>query len=350
MLPTLVLCMVLSGAAEDTPSDAALTPVEKPAPAPAMNDDAVKFDELPAAAPHVSDDARVKQFLGAFAGGLVGFGAMIALMPLDQTLVGCIGCVGPFQILLTALAPVVSMTAAWAVHAALGGQGGVLAPYMAFLPAVLVAMVILNIAKDIDPSTTVGHLPFVAAAGFFLAGGSALALDLRGRQLDGLGGSARGWGGADAARVSVVTLVSAATSTIGALLSALLGALNPFLGIAAGFVQSVGVAAAAWGTHKAMHGRGTLGAALGGIGLGGLVTLGSVGLYLLAQSFTSTSTLRSTAGAMMSVEVGVVSAMFAGTLALELSHTMEVQNAMPKFQIGAAPLRDGGMVSAGMRF
>ncbi|MFT3712756.1 MAG: hypothetical protein QM817_34325 [Archangium sp.] len=351
MLPTLVLCVVLSGAAE--PSDPDLTPSDTSAAkaTPGMNEDAVKFDELPVATPKVNDDARVKQFLGAFAGGLVGFAAMVALMPLDQTLgASCLGCIGPFQLLLSVLAPVVSMTAAWGVHSALGGKGGLLTPYVAFFPAVILALIMINIARDIDVTTTVGHVPFLAAAGFFLAGGSAIALDLRGRQLDGLGTTSR-WGGADAGRVAVTTLVSAATTTVAALLSIGLGALSPFLGIAAGLVQSVGVAAAIWGTHKALRGRGTLGAALAGVGLAGLFTFASVGLYALAQNFFGgISSLRTTTGAMLATELGVVSAMFAGTLALEFSHTAEIEAAMPKFQIGAAPMRDGGLVSAGMRF
>lgn len=345
MLPTLVLVVALSaGDPADTPTQPTLTP-------PAAPEEAVKFDELPVATPRVGEDQRVQRFLGAFAGGLVGLGGMLALMPLaDSAIAGCFGCVNGMHVVLGAAAPVVSVTAAWAVFSLLGGDAGPIAPWAAMLPAVTAGLLLANISRDVDAQTLVAQLPFVVAAGFFLAGGSALALDLRSRQLDALG-TARHWGGAAAGRVAVTSLVSALTSSVGALISGLLMTFNPFLGITAALVQTLGVAATSYGVHHAMKGKGTLSAALAGMGLGTLVTLGCVGLYALSQSsFSSFNLLRNSGAAVLTVEVGIVAALFAPMVALELSHTSEVEAALPKFSVGAAPVRDGAMVSAGMRF
>lgn len=120
------------------------------------------------------------------------------------------------------------------------------------------------------------------------------------------------------------------------------------LGAAAG---SLGVAAAGWGVHRAMNGRGSYLSSLTGLGLGWVVTMGGLGLYALSQGgFTSFSPIRNTAGLLMLIELGVASALFAPTLALEWSHTNAVEASLPKFSFGAAPIAQGGMVSAGMRF
>ncbi|MBL8915313.1 MAG: hypothetical protein JNM17_31710 [Archangium sp.] len=358
MLPTLVLVAALSAGGGDAPEqpsadqsteakEAKLTPAKPPA---LPNDDAVKFDELPDTSPRVGDDARVQRFLGAFAGGLVGLGATLALIPLADSASPCPTCLNGWHVVLGAAAPVVSLTAAWATFTLLGGDAGILTPVVAYIPAVLAGLLIANIAKELDANTVTAQLPFLAAAGFFLAGGAAIALDSRSRQLAGLG-SGKTWGGADAGRVAVNTLVSATTTAVSALLSVLGGVLNPFFGIALGVLQSVGVAAATWGVHRSMKGKGTLGAALAGMGVGGAVTFAAVGLYALSQSsFSSFNALRSTSGGVLTVQLGIMAALFAPTLALEFSHSLEIEAAMPKFSVGAAPMRDGGMISAGMRF
>ena len=346
MLPTLVLVAVLSGAG-DAPTDVAGDLTPKPVSAP---DDAVRFDELPDAAPRVGDDARVKRFLGAFAGGLVGLGATLALMPLADGDFTCPGCTNGWHIVLGATAPVVSMVAAWLTFSLLGGDAGLLTPVVAFIPAVLATLLMANIAKDTEANTLVAQLPFLVASGFFFAGGSALALDARARQLAGLG-TARAWGGADAGRVAVTSVVSATSTAVSALFSVLLGTLNPFVGIAAGFVQSLGVAAATWGVHRGMKGKGALSAALAGMGVGAALTFAAVGLYALSQSsFSSFNAMRSTGAILLTVQLGAMAALFAPTLALEFSHSLEVEAAMPKFTVGAAPVREGAMLSAGLRF
>lgn len=353
MLPTLVLVAALSAGGDAPVTDAPTEPVAEKlaAPKPPVNDDAVRFDELPDNTPRIGDDARVQRFLGAFAGGLVGLGATLALMPLTDVTSACPGCVNGWQIVLGAAAPIVSVVAAWATFSLLGGDAGILTPLVALFPAVLAGLLMANIAQSIEANTAVAQVPFVAAAGFFLAGGAAIALDSRARQLGNLG-SARTWGGADAGRVAVSSLVSATTTAVSGLLSVLAGTLNPFFGIALGVLQSVGVAAATWGVHRSMKGKGSLGSALAGMGVGGAVTFAALGLYLLSSaSFSSSFNLmRSTAGGLLTVQLGMVAALFAPTLALEFSHSLEIEASMPKFSLGAAPMRDGAMVAAGMRF
>jgi hypothetical protein len=353
MLPTLVLCAVLS-AGQDTPAaDATLTPAAPASTANAAPADAVKFDELPDVAPRAGDDARVKRFLGAFAGGLVGFGAMMALVPAAEPAFTCMGfgC-GPsgWQLLLGALAPVASLTAAWATFSLLGGDAGVLTSWAAYLPAALAGFFLLNVMRDVDATSSVARLPFLFATAFFLAGGAAIALDVRARQLDGLG-SARRWGGADVGRVALTSLISVVSVAGAGLLSGLLGALNPFLGIAAGFVQSVGVAAATWGVHKAMRGKGSFAAALAGVGLAGSAVFAMVGLYLLSLNGAFTfDPVRNSVGPMLLTQGAIVAALVIPTMALEVGHSLTVESSLPRVSVGAAPLRAGAMVSAGLTF
>lgn len=327
----------------------------KPLNAKAGPPGAVNFDALPAL-PKTSDDARVKRFLGALTGGVVGLGASLALMPLgDGT--GCFGgpCVSFVHGLVGTFAPLLALGGAWLGFELMGGDGGLLTPSLALGPALLVALALLSVARDMDSNTALSLMPYLIASGAFLAGGAALALDLRARQLSLLGGAA-GWAKAPPGRVALTALVTALTATATGFVTALLvavaqfSALGPILGIISAATGTLGVAAAGWGVHRAMGGRGTFLSALAGLGVGWVVTLAGAGLYALSQGGFTFSPIRNTSGVVMLVELGIASAVFAPTLALEWSHSNAIEASLPTFSFSAAPINQGGMVAASMRF
>lgn len=356
MLSAAVVCLVLTAGPTSIDESVAadLTPKQVKATASAVN-----FDALPPVV-NTPDDVRVKRFLGAFAGGVVGLGAALALMPLGDS-VGCFGgpCVSFLHGLIGTFAPLLALGGAWLGYELTGGDGGLLTPAIALAPALLIALGLLNLAAEMDSNSTLSLMPYVITSGVFLAGGAALAFDVRARQLSALGGAAS-WGKASAGRVGVTALVTALAGASTAALSALLGAAAGFyngvgpvvlVGLSAA-LGSIGVAAAGWGVHRAMNGRGSFLSALTGLGLGWLVTGAGVALFALAQagSFATFNPVRSTSGALLMSELAIAAAILGPTLALEWSHTDAVQASLPTFSIGAAPIAQGGMLSAGLRF
>lgn len=355
-----IACLLLAvggGAATDEPtwSDEPATTELKPAPARATAA-AMSFDALPEP-PKASDDARVKRFLGALAGGVVGLGASMALMPLGDG--SCFGgpCVSALHGLIGVFAPLLSVGGAWLAYEILGGDGGLLTPVLALPPAILIALGLLSVAGAQDANTALALAPFLVASGVFLAGGAALALDSRSRQLEGLGAAAS-WGKAGAGRVAVGSLVTAVATLGAAGFSVLLYAIGQYsalgfvLATAGALAGTFGAAAAAWGVHRGLDGRGSFGSALAGFGVAWLATFAGLGLYALSQSsggFTF-NPLRTTPGTLLFVELVVASATFLPVLALEWSHTNAVEAALPKFSFSAAPIPQGGMVAAAVRF
>lgn len=348
-LTAAVFCLWVSlGAAESASTDSASAVT-------APTDKLTNFDALPPL-PQTSDDARVKRFLGAFTGGVVGLAASLSLMPLGDT-AGCFGgpCVSFLHGMVGLFAPLLSIGGAWLGYTLMGGDGGLLTPTIALAPAILIALALLTAAKETDATTALRMMPYVVTAGAFLSGGAALALELRSRQLARLGAAAS-WGSAPAGRVAITSLVTVLAGGGAAAISGLLfalgsfTALGPILLIVAAAAGSVGVAAAGWGVHHAMGGRGSFLSALAGLGIGWLVTLGGGALFAVSQNFTTFAPVQNTAGTILLAELGVASAAFAPALALEFSHTEAIEASLPSFTIGASPLSQGGMISAGMRF
>jgi hypothetical protein len=357
VLTATVVCLALSlGAVEDSafrdePTNVELKPANSVRPPPA----AVNFDELPPVVV-IEDDQRVKRFLGALTGGVVGLGASLALMPIGDS-VGCFGgpCVSFIHGMLGTLAPLLAVGGAWLGFELMGGDGGLVTPAVALGPALLIGLVLSNVARETNADTALALLPYVIASGAFLVGGAALALDARARQLNGLGGAAS-WGKATAGRVAMTSLVSLLSGGGAALVSGLLfaigqfSALGPVLLVVGALSGLVGTAAATWGVHRAMNGRGSFGSALLGLSVGATLFLGALGLYAGSVGGFSFNPVRDTASVLMMIELGVAAALFAPTLALEFSHTSTIEASLPKFTIGAAPTANGGMVAAGMRF
>ena len=316
---------------------------------------AVSFDALPPV-PEIPEDARVKRFLGALTGGVVGLGATLALMPLGDS-VGCFGtpCVSFLHGMVGLFAPLLSLGGAWLGFELMGGDGGLVTPAIALAPAILISIGLLGIAREADANTVISLMPYLISAGVFLTGGAALALDLRARQVNSLG-AAQSWGKASSGRVAITSLVSGLSASGVALLSGVFfGFSYAGWGVVAGFASAIagsfGVAAATWGVHRALNGRGSFVSALAGLGIGMAVTgLGAL-LFAVSQGgFGVFSPVRNTSGTILLVELGVAAALFSPMLALEFSHTSAVQASLPTFSLSAAPTPNGGMVAAGLRF
>lgn len=359
---TAALCLVL-GLAGSEPDDAPgadlseerLAPQPKEvAPTKAAPADAVKFDALPLP-PTVSDDARVKRFLGAFTGGVLGLAATMALMPLgDSSCFGGRGCLAGSQVVFGAVAPFVSAFGSWLGYTIAGGEGGLMTPFLAIVPAGVLALILSLVANGAGAETVGALMPYFITSGVLLSGGAALALDIRSRQLDRLG-RASTWAAAPAGRVAVTSLVSMLTVGAGIAATALVGALCRdggciALDVVLGSAAVIGAAAAVWGVHAAMGGRGSFLSALASMAIGTLVTFGAVALYAGGISFSGVGAIRSTASAMVAVEVGMISGIFLPALTLEWSHANAVEASMPSFSFGAAPTSGGGMVAGTMRF
>lgn len=353
-LTAAVVCLVLGlgPAAEQGSDEPAATDLVPKTATPG----AVSFDALPPP-PRVSDDARVKRFLGALAGGVVGLGAGLALMPLGDS-GACFGgtCAVTFwHGLVGTFAPLFSLTGAWLGFELLGGDGGLITPVVALGPAFLIALALLSVAREMDASTTLSMMPYVIASGAFLAGGAALALDLRARQLSALGG-AENWGKATPGRVAVESLVMLLAGSASAAITVMVVGLASFsslgalLGIVSAAAGTLGVAVAGWGVHRGMKGRGSLLSALTGLGLGWVVSLAGGALYAISQGGFNFSGVRNNAGVVMLIELGIASAVFGPTLAMEWSHTNAVEASLPKFSFSAAPIHQGAMVGAQVRF
>lgn len=352
-LTATVFWLVLSASA---PSDGPTNTDLKPSAAAAPTPGAVNFDALPPV-PGIPEDARVKRFLGAFTGGVVGLGASLALMPLGDSL-GCFGgpCVSFIHGMVGVFAPLLALGGSWLGFELMGGDGGLVTPAVALAPAILMSLGLLSIAREADANTVISMMPYLITAGVFLAGGAALALDLRARQVNALG-AAQSWGKANAGRVAIASLVSGLSTAGVALLSGLFFGLaysSPLfigLGFATALAGSFGVAAASWGVHRALNGRGTFASSLAGLGIGMLATLAGAGLFALSQGgFTTFSPVRNSSATILLVELGVAAALFSPVLALEFSHTSAVQASLPTFSLSASPTPSGGMVAAGMRF
>lgn len=337
MINAVFLCMAISVASVEAPATS----------------DVVNFDPAPEQQ-RTSDDARVKRFIGAFTGGVVALGAAMVVMPFLNG--PCFGgtCFGAAQGLLGGLAPLLAVGGAWLGFELMGGDGGLLTPIIAIAPAILASLGLLAIARETNANSMIDLMPYLISAGVLLAGGSALALDSRARQLEDLGAAAS-WGKASSGRVALTVLTSTLSGLTAAIVSTLLFSLSsynaagPVLLVSTGVVGALGAAIAAWGVHRGMHGKGSLLAAVAGMGLALAVSGAGFGLFALATS-GSLGPIRSPAAITLAVSLAAASAMFFPMLALEWSHTNAIEAKFPKISFGVSPTPNGGMVAAGVRF
>lgn len=353
-LAVAVMVAASSGATEErddepvTPKPMVLTPDEaKP--------DALSFDSEPPAKPkewQLSDDRRVQRFLGTFAGAMVGVGAIAAVVPFTapppSTFFGCTTCVDPGQAVLAVSAPLVGTLTAWFGSLLFGGESGVMTGFAGLVPGILFALMTSGVAAAMQLDKTLPQVPMLVASGLFLSGMLALSHDVRNQQLSALG-SAQSWGGASPGRTALELVVGLLSTGAAVASTVLLSFLNPFMGIAAGVVQSFGVVAATWGAHAGLKGRGSLLSAFAGFGLGAVALAAGLGLMAVSVNGFG-SALQSLGAPMLVVGLGAVAAGVLPSIALEWSHTERVVERLPKLTLGAAPLAQGGVVSAGLVF
>ncbi len=299
----------------------------------------------------VNDEGRVSRFVGAFVGGLVGAAATMAFLPLVDA-GGVFRSVTPAEGALGLFTPLAVMLGAFAGYQVMGGDGGLVAPAMMIIPAALVMMLLLSaLPAQVDTLPTL--MPAVLASVGLLAAASAFALDFRQGQLDALG-ARRAEGSARVGRVAAEVLVNVlALAATGALFAAALGissgsTVGGVVAISLGVLGGAGAAAATWGVHLSLGGKGTYLAAL----LGLLAGAGSGLLVaLLAGPATAFAPLRGSVAVLYAVEAPVLAAVMASSVALEWSHTSAVgEEDGPRFSVGGAPTVGGAMVTAGVRF
>ncbi len=360
------LLAVMAGVVLASPGAPLAQPLEPEPPAPALAlpgstaevpGALLRFDELPAPAPPPADDQRVKRFLGALAGGAVGFAAPLAMLPLGDPGCGFGFCtVAGAHLALAAVAPVTGALGAWLGFLIAGGDAGPLTGLASLLPGALIALSMFAVATATQQGETVQRLmPFLLTAGAGFVGGAALSLDARERQLAGLGG-ARSWGSAAPGRVVLTTLVTAVAGTAGALgtIALAFACRDTACGVLAagglGLSTLLGTAAAAWGVHRALGGRGGLSAALLALGLVGGASLVALPLLLGASTGFPGNMLTGPAAGVVAVQLAIGGALFFPTLALEWSHADAVGALATTLSFSAAPVPGGGQVAAALRF
>lgn len=345
-----MLSLALSLALAQTAGAPDLTPKEAPP-------DFVpgKVEPAPASV-QTGDDARVKRFLGALTGGVVGFGAAMAIMPLGDAQCFGRGCFNAIHGAAATFAPLLALGGAWLGYELLGGDGGLLVPSFALLPGAVVTLGLIGIGAGNGATTTLQFIPYLAASVAVLVGLSAFLLDWRQAQLEALGPLRRA-GRATPARVAGEVLVSGVVAVAGAVLTVFIGTLCRSTECAVATAGlGVGVAAAtasaAWGVHSALDGRGNAGAAFAGMGVATLTALAVVPLAASVTSirFGSTPLINSEPLIIMTTAL-LAGVLFAPTLFLEYSHTVAVgEHDDVKWTFGASPTPGGGMVAATARF
>lgn len=332
----------------------AVEPSLVPAAAPEVEvPDALRFDEPAPPAP--VEDKRAQRFLGALAGGALGLATPLALLPLGDA--ACFGgpCASPAHVILGALAPLSGVIGAWAGYSLLGGDGGLVTATAALLPGALAAAPLFALAAVTGASATMlTFLPYLLTVGAVFVGAAALALDARSRQLDVLGADTAQVA-APPGRVALVSLTTALAGTIGALGSVLVFAscrdvACAGVGVGVALAASLGTAAAGWGAHVALGGRGSFVAALLGLGIAGAASALTIPFFVAASATPAGFPIANTAGATVLMAVMLGGGVFFPTLALEWSHGASVTQRLEGVQVSAAPVPGGGVMSAALRF
>jgi hypothetical protein len=308
----------------------------------------------------VGDDARVKRFVGALAGGIVGAGLAMALLPLgDAGGGGCTFCstITPLHGFLGALAPLLAMTGAFTGWQLMGGDGAFASTAASMLPAGLLLSLLFLVVPS-DQSTVWKAMPELLTGLVMVSALSAVVLDVRERQLDALG-SRRTQGSAPGVRVAAevgMNLLGVATTTAMVLIvstsTSFNGSLAIGLGVTLATLGLVGTTLATWGVHRGLHGHGSFASSILGFLLGAAVGGGTALIAALgASTHVSSASDFSFMEVMLAVEAPAVAMLVASSLALEWSHTAAIgESTGPSLQLGGGPVAGGAMVSAGLRF
>jgi hypothetical protein len=322
-------------------------------------DDIWNEPATPTEPPGTLSQGRLLRFVGAFVGGAVGLGVPLLLLPLADA--PCAGlaatfsfCPTPVHFLVGALSLVGAIAGAAGGFALAGGEvsGGalVVGTFVGLFLALGVAAVAVAVSQSF-PSSGLG-LPVVVTGAGLVVASQAFSMLLRDDALEG-----RPWLSSSAGRIALTSLTFLGTGAVGALLVGLLGAATQsgLVAVAAGVVMGGLVPLAAWGTHRALDGKGTVGMAyLATLGTAALAFLGAGFFALTNGSFLVNDGGRIRGAATTAVVIGGVLLGTLGVpLVLEASHggaVIEERAQKVALSLGGAPVPGGAMGVVTARF
>jgi hypothetical protein len=300
----------------------------------------------------VADDARLKRFVGALVGGVVGAGLGYGLVALGKEPQECPGCGSTASIAAGFATPALTLLGTFVGWQVMGGDGAALAPFAAALPAAVVLGLLLVAVPQFMP-TTAQLVPELLVGTLALIALGTLALDLREHQLAGLRVRARG-------EAPVGRVLAEVGAGLGAALLSGLGAAavlalsygsGVVFAVGLGALGAVGAALTTWGVHRAMRGQGGALAALAGMALAAVTAAIALPLGLVGGGLGQRGSPMATTGAILAVAAPTVAVLTFTTLALEWSHAAAQDEASaPAIAVSGSPLPGGGMLAASLRF
>lgn len=296
-----------------------------------------------------------------FVGALVGGAALAASTAIPAGLTAGTTCpfpgfcpIGAGTIMLTVLTPVASLTGASVGSAFFGGSapvGAGIAGLTGGLTAgavVLLLAVLANPPSFLGPTSSIPSWPVLVGASALALGLQTLAMDAREDALEAHPELA-----VPAGRFALETVANVLTIVTGGFLTVLMASASAFLGAA----LTIGLAGALlavaplvpWAIHRAMDGRGGLGAAyLGWLGSLGIAALGTLGTVLGVNGLGTDP--RGVGLAVFSMSAAVMAGSFGVPLALEYGHGLAVLNDLEGPSVSVAPIRGGALGSVALRF
>ncbi|MDX2015789.1 MAG: hypothetical protein SFW67_36680 [Myxococcaceae bacterium] len=306
---------------------------------------------------------REKRFIGALLGGVVGLAAPMLFMPLaDRACVVSLPggfpafvCPTPAHVLIGIGGLVAAITGAGVGVALAGGE----VPGAAMVTGTFVGLVLALAVAALTVAGSSGQLARGAGVALLGAGaglvvvGQAVAMLLRDDAIE-----ERPWLASSAGRLATTSLAFVGTLGGGLLVALLLGITSTPVGFA--LAAGVGVLSpllaplAAWGAHRAMDGKGTVGVSY--LSMLGVGAIGFLGAFLIAANSLG---FDEEAGRLRggAIAAAVVGGTLLGTLgvplALEASHAgVLIEERGPKVNVslGGAPVAGGAMGVVTARF
>jgi hypothetical protein len=292
----------------------------------------------------VTNASRVERFAGAFIGGLAGLAASAAILPLTETC-GFSPCTGSVFVLF--FAPLLMSAGSSAGFSIMGGSAGFATSMGGLSLGLGLSSLVYLLGRANGQSTNAQLAPYLLGGMLMANAIAAAAMVFREESviIDGdIDFSASAARVAVSALVNTLAIASSAFLTVGAI--ALAGSGPAILPVAFSVTALLVLATAAtdFAIHRAMGGKGTFWAALGGVLVAGILAI--LPAFAFSSSFGST-TLASNSGIVNALIAGGLAGVFLPTLFLEMHDTAVRRQ---KISVGIAPIQQGGMVSASLQF
>lgn len=299
-----------------------------------------------------ADHGRVRRFLGAFLGGVVGFGVPLALAPVFSC-AGGVSCLGAGHLALAFSSPLLGLTGSVAGYVAAGGRASA-AGLGAIFPAALTTLGVMGAMSQMDPALLTSWLPAAIAGGAVLSLTSAALLTWREdatAELDEAPGTT-------ATRVRVAATIAASTAmALAGFVAVIGGTLACSYGCSATMALTLstlllaGHAYATWAVHRALGGRAPAWSPL----LLMALDLAATGLVVLAAWLPGSTFGGFSEGARNGLAVftaataAVAGLSIAPMLVFEALHTHALRSSKAgALHVGVAPAPGGGLVTAGL--